>query len=146
MQENDNYHKQTLTNKKRFLQIRFGFFFFIVLYITIGAFIFQLFEDDFRKKKCFENKRADTDLRFGLRQSLATLIMKKKISKSVLIIERSSIKNLLLNFNENYKSLLQRIPLYTGVDCSNDQAWKIVNSILFAVSTHQEGCSSRVFD
>ena len=136
-----------LLNKKlKIILIPFSGIIILLLYIWLGALLFQLFEQDYSKMKCFEIKHQDLAARLSTRIKIVKYI-KNNVNKFNLNENYSEdIYNTIINDGKNktefylrqYVQIIQKdieqfMNLQLENNCDNQTNWNFVNSFLFSV-------------
>ena len=139
-----------LLNKKlKIILIPFIGIITLLLYIWLGALLFQLFEQDYSKMKCFEMKHQDLAARLSTRIKIVKYIKNNVNNKCINLNDNCSeedIYNTILNDGKNktefylrqYVQSIQRnieqfVNLQLENSCDNQTNWNFVNSFLFSV-------------
>ena len=142
-----------LLNKKlKIILIPFIGIIILLLYIWLGALLFQLFEQDYSKMMCFEIKHQDLAARLSTRIEIVKYIKNNVNNKFINLNDNYSeedIYNTILNDGKNktefylrqYVQLIQRnikqfVNLQLENNCDNQTNWNFVNSFLFSVCNH----------
>jgi hypothetical protein len=120
---------------KRLMRLMFshiGLFLIIILWLALGAFLFELLETYSERKNCITGKGEENKIIIKLRSKLLTYIqLNITFNSDSETVINDNINNFLEGFRkevfENFESYS-----YDGQDCNSSQ-WTLLQSLLFSL-------------
>jgi hypothetical protein len=117
---------------KRLMRLMFshiGLFLIIILWLALGAFLFELLETYSERKNCILGKGEEDKIIIKLRSKLLTYIQLNNNETETVI--NQNISNFLEGFRKKVFENLESYS-YNGQDCNSSQ-WTLLQSLLFSL-------------